>query len=71
MCKGSFEKLRDKFTSAPVLSLPECNDGFMVCCDASWVSLGCGLLQHRKVITYASRQLMVHGKNYPNHDLEL
>ncbi|WMV19255.1 hypothetical protein MTR67_012640 [Solanum verrucosum] len=29
------------------------------------------LMQKRKVIAYASRQLKVHEKNYPTHDLEL
>ncbi|WMV07995.1 hypothetical protein MTR67_001380, partial [Solanum verrucosum] len=28
-------------------------------------------MQTDKVITYASRQLKVHEKNYPTHDLEL
>ena len=28
-------------------------------------------MPHGKVISYASRQLKVHGKNYPTHDLEL
>ena len=28
-------------------------------------------MQHGKVIAYASRQLKVHEKNYPIHDLEL
>ena len=29
------------------------------------------LMQHRKVIAYRSRQLKVHEKNNPTHDLEL
>ena len=33
--------------------------------------LFCVLMQHDKVIAYASRQLKVHEKNYPTHDLEL
>ena len=33
--------------------------------------LGCVLMQNDKVIAYASRQLKVHEKNYPTHDLEL
>ena len=28
-------------------------------------------MEHGKVIAYASRQLNVHGRNYPTHDLEL
>ena len=40
-------------------------------CDASHVGLGCVLMQHGKVIAYASRKLKTHEKNYPTHDLEL
>ena len=43
----------------------------MIYCDASIVSLGCVLMQRDKVISYASRKLTVHEKNYPTHDLEL
>ncbi|WMV25348.1 hypothetical protein MTR67_018733 [Solanum verrucosum] len=35
------------------------------------VGLGCVLTQKGKVIAYVSRQLKVHEKNYPTHDLEL
>jgi len=54
-----------------VLTLPEGIDGFVVYCDASRIGLGCVLMQHGKVIAYASRQLKNHEKNYPTHDLEL
>ncbi|WMV30377.1 hypothetical protein MTR67_023762, partial [Solanum verrucosum] len=47
------------------------DEGFVVYCDASRVGLGCVLMQNGKVIAYASRQLKVHEKNYPTHDLEL
>lgn len=40
-------------------------------CDASRFGLGCILIQNGKVMTYASRQLNVHEKNYLIHDLEL
>nr|GFC97424.1 putative polyprotein [Tanacetum cinerariifolium] len=33
--------------------------------------LGCVLMQHGKVITYASRQLKPYKVNYPTHDLKL
>ncbi|KAJ8764869.1 hypothetical protein K2173_010334 [Erythroxylum novogranatense] len=33
--------------------------------------LGCVLMQHGRVIKYASRQLRSHERNYPVHDLEL
>ena len=39
--------------------------------DASKRGLGCALIQHGKVIAYASRQLKEYEQNYPTHDLEL
>ena len=63
--------MKKRLTSAPVLTLPEGTEGFVVYCDASGVGLGCVLMQHGKVVAYASRQLKVHEKNYPTHDLEL
>ena len=70
-CERSFKLLKDKLTTAPVLTLPEGPDGYVIYCDASGVGLGCVLMQHGKVIAYASRQLRKHEKNYPTHDLEL
>ena len=63
--------MKDKLTTAPVLPLLEGPDGYVIYCDASGVGLGCVLMQHGKVIAYASRQLRKHEKNYPTHDLEL
>ena len=42
----------------------------MIYFDAYRVGLGCVLIKRGKVISYASRQLKVHEKNYPMHDLE-
>ncbi|WMV50937.1 hypothetical protein MTR67_044322 [Solanum verrucosum] len=70
-CEKSFTELKTRLTTAPVLTLPEGSDGYVIYCDASRVGLGCVLMQRGKVITYASRQLKVHEKNYPTHDLEL
>ncbi|KAH0722292.1 hypothetical protein KY290_004974 [Solanum tuberosum] len=70
-CEKNFQELKDRLTSASVLTLPEGTNGFVVYCDASRVGLGCVLMQNGKVIAYASRQLKVHEKNYPTHDLEL
>ena len=33
--------------------------------------MGCILMQGGRVIAYAFRQLKVHEKNYPTHDLDL
>ena len=70
-CEKSFQELKDRLTSAPVLTLPKSGENYTVYCDASRVGLGCVLMQAGKVIAYASRQLKVHEKNYPTHDLEL
>ena len=70
-CEKSFQELKTRLTSAPILTLPDGVDGFVVYCDASRVGLGCVLMQKGKVIAYASRQLKPHEKNYPTHDLEL
>ncbi|KAH0669442.1 hypothetical protein KY285_023604 [Solanum tuberosum] len=70
-CEKSFQELKDKLTSAPMLTLPKGTNGFVVYCDTSRVGLGCVLMQYGKVIAYASRQLKVHEKNYLTHDLEL
>lgn len=70
-CEVSFKKLKDKLTSTLVLTLPEGNEGFMVYCDASQVGLGCVLIEHGKVRSYASRQLKVHEKNFPTHYFKL
>nr|XP_009803207.1 PREDICTED: uncharacterized protein LOC104248608 [Nicotiana sylvestris] len=70
-CEKSFEELKKRLTSALVLTLPEGIEGFVVYCDVSGIGLGCVLMQHGKVIAYASRQLKTHEKNYPTHDLEL
>ncbi|KAL0406326.1 UNVERIFIED_CONTAM: Transposon Tf2-12 polyprotein [Sesamum latifolium] len=69
--EGSFEELKKRLTSAPVLALPSGDGGYVVYTDASRQGLGCVLMQHGKVIAYASRQLRPHGMNYPTHDLKL
>lgn len=70
-CEEAFEKLKTLLTTAPILIIPERGIGYAVYCDASMEELGCVLMQLEKVIAYASRQLKVHEKNYPTHDLEL
>nr|GEY51318.1 hypothetical protein [Tanacetum cinerariifolium] len=67
----AFQLLKQKLCSAPILALPEESENFVVYCDASHKRLGTVLMQREKVITYASRQLKVHEKNYTTHDLDL
>ncbi|WMV37258.1 hypothetical protein MTR67_030643 [Solanum verrucosum] len=70
-CEKSFKESKKRLTTAPVLTLPEGTQGFVVYYDASRVGLGCVLMQNGKVIAYVSRHLKVNEKNYPTHDLEL
>jgi hypothetical protein len=70
-CQASFEELRKRLTSAPVLVLPDLTKKFDKYCDASRQGLGCVLMQEGQVVCYASRQLRKHGENYPTHDLKL
>ncbi|GJS70738.1 putative reverse transcriptase domain-containing protein [Tanacetum coccineum] len=69
--KKSFEELKQRLVSAPILTLPSGSGGFQIYSDASKKGLGCVLMQHGKVIAYASRQLKPYEVNYPTHDLEL
>ncbi|WVZ80697.1 hypothetical protein U9M48_028154 [Paspalum notatum var. saurae] len=69
--QASFDGLKKRLTTAPVLTLPDPTKSFTVHCDASKEGLGCVLMQEGKVIAYASRQLRKHEVNYPTHDLEL
>ncbi|GJY14917.1 putative reverse transcriptase domain-containing protein [Tanacetum coccineum] len=69
--ENAFQILKDKLCNAPVLALPDGPEDVLVYCDASGLGLGCVLMQRGKVISYASRQLKIHEKNYTPHDLEL
>lgn len=44
---------------------------FVVYYDASKMGLGGMLMHNGQVVAYASRQLKIHERNYPAHDLEL
>ncbi|GJV41601.1 hypothetical protein Tco_1420041 [Tanacetum coccineum] len=66
-----FQLLKQKLCSTPILALPKGSEDFIVYCDASKKGLGAVLMQREKVISYASRQLKIHEKNYTTHDLEL
>ncbi|GJS70011.1 putative reverse transcriptase domain-containing protein [Tanacetum coccineum] len=69
--EAAFQLLKQKLCTAPILALPEGSEDFIVYCDASKKGLGAVLMQREKVISYASRQLKIHEKNYTTHDLEL
>ncbi|KAL4010566.1 hypothetical protein IC575_030067 [Cucumis melo] len=70
-CEDSFQNLKQKLVTAPVLTVPDDSGSFVIYSDASKKGLGCILMQQGKVVAYASRQLKSHEQNYPTHDLEL
>nr|GFD07613.1 hypothetical protein [Tanacetum cinerariifolium] len=69
--EAALQLLKQKLCSAPILALPEGSEDFIVYCDTSNKGLGAVLMQRKKVISYASRQLKIHEKNYTTNDLEL
>ncbi len=70
-CEESFQELKMRLTTAPVLVLPDPEKEYEVFTDASHVGLGCVLMQEKQAIAFGSRQLRPHEKKYPVHDLEL
>nr|GFD13435.1 putative reverse transcriptase domain-containing protein [Tanacetum cinerariifolium] len=69
--EAAFQLLKQELCSAPILALLERSEDFIVYCDALNKGLGAVLMQREKEISYASRQLKIHEKNYMTHDLEL
>ncbi|GKA92291.1 putative reverse transcriptase domain-containing protein [Tanacetum coccineum] len=67
----TFQLLKQKLCSAPILTLPKGSEDFIIYCDASIKGLGAVLMQREKAINYASHQLKIHEKYYTTHDLEL
>ena len=60
-CEHAFLTLKRFLTSAPVLAQPDITRPFEIYCDASGTGLGCVFMQDRRVISYASRALLVVG----------
>ena len=64
-CKSSFQELKKKLVTTPLLTVPDGSGSFVVYSDASKKGLGCILIQQGKVVAYTSRQLKSHEQNYP------
>jgi hypothetical protein len=56
----SFQELKKRLTTAPVLTMPGMKRPFSIYCDASGQGLGCVLMQDSHVVAHASRQLRKH-----------
>ncbi|GKV48019.1 hypothetical protein SLEP1_g54860 [Rubroshorea leprosula] len=70
-CEQSFQELKNRLVTTPILAILDNGGNFVVYTDASHKGLGCVLMQHGQVIAYGSRQIKTHERNYPTHDLEL
>jgi hypothetical protein len=70
-CEASFQELKKRLTTAPILVMFDMQKSFSIYCDASGQGLGCVLMQDDHVVAYASWQLRKHEVHYPTHDLEI
>ena len=68
---NTFEKLKGKLISKPVLVLSDLSKPFEVQCDACRHSLGVVLFQEGHAIAYKSRRLNDHEKNLSIYEKEL
>jgi hypothetical protein len=54
-CESSFQELKERLTTAPVLVMLDMEKSFSIYCDAPGQVLGCVLMQDSRVVAYASR----------------
>ena len=67
----AFKTLKDMFTNASLLSLPNFDNAFEIECDASITRIGAVLMQNSKPIAYFSENLRGATLNYPTYNKEL
>jgi hypothetical protein len=70
-CEESFQRLKDIWTSALILTIEDPDEDFVVCTYARKEGLGGVLSQKYHMVCYESRKLKEHERNYATHDLEL
>lgn len=70
-CEESFQILKNCLTTTHILTFPQGVEGFIIYINVFNQGYGAILMQHGKVIVYASRYLKVQKRNYPTHDLGL
>ena len=54
-CENTFQELKRRLTTAPILIVPDRGKGCIVYCDALRAGLGCVLMQSGRVVAYGSR----------------
>lgn len=67
----TFDQLKEKLTTTPILKVLDLEGDFIVIMDALGEGLGDVLMQDGRFIIYESRKLKPYEKNYASHDLEL
>lgn len=75
-CQRSFDLIKKKMSSAPVLMNPDMNKPFRIECDASDFAIGAVLLQESsqgvwKPLAFESKKLSKAERNYPAQEREL
>jgi hypothetical protein len=70
-CEASFQELKKRLMTTPILVMSDMDKSFFIYCDASGQGLGCVLMQDGHMVAYTSRQLRKHEVNYLTHGLEL
>ena len=70
-CEESFQRLKNRLTSAAILKTKNLEKYVVVCTNAFNQGLGEVLMQDDHVVCYESINLKKHEKNYATHDLEL
>jgi hypothetical protein len=69
VCEASFQELKKRLTTAPILVMSDMKKSFSIYFVASGQGLGCVLMQDGHVVAYVSRQLKKHEAHYLTHDL--
>jgi hypothetical protein len=54
-CEASFQELKKRLTTAPILAMPDMEKQFSIYCDALGQGLRCVLMQDGRMVAYAAR----------------